>query len=273
MPRVRVLLSLLIGVCLLSSTVASQPKPYRILVCNDDGARAPGILAVARALKGLGEVLVVAPADNQSGKGHSITIGKPIMREDLMLEEGINAVSLTATPVSTMKVALKNIVSQRPDLVVSGINRGYNLGTSAYLSGTVGAAREAAIAGIPAIAASLATPAATDYTAAAGVTLKIARYVKGRGLPRGVFLNVNIPGTFTATRLTSQAPSSGGSETFEELRDAQGRTFYKNTFVEGGTDSEGTDTWAVAHGFVAVTPLHATEYDAKATKQLKGLTK
>jgi 5'-nucleotidase len=249
--------------------------PYRILVANDDGVRAPGLLAVAQALQVLGEVTIIAPAENQSGKGHSITIAEPIFRDEVLLAGGLRATSLTATPVSTVKVALAKIMANRPDLVVSGINRGTNLGLAAYLSGTAGAAREAASQGIPAIAASLAMPA-TDYTAAADVTLRVARHVKEHGLPRGVFLNVNIPTgtsqTLKGLLITAQSMSGGGVESFAEQKHPSGRTMYWNVYEEGGTDAEGTDVWAVQQGYVAITPLKVGEYDARPAAALKALT-
>src|SRR5215211_5873079 len=135
MQRTRVLLALLLGLALL----------------------APALAALAQILQAIGEVTVVAPAENHSGAGHSIVTSQPIFREDLTLPNGLKAIGLAATPVSTMAVALRNILAKpRPDLVVTGINRGFNLGFSGYLSGTVGGAREAAMFGIPSIATSLA---------------------------------------------------------------------------------------------------------------------
>lgn len=268
----------LIAACLplVGSTQApvQSAKPYRILVSNDDGVRAPGILAVARALQSLGEVTIVAPAENQSGKGHSITIAEPIFRDEVTLPGGLRAIGLTATPASTVKVALMKIVTPKPDLVVSGINRGYNLGLAAYLSGTVGAAREAASHGIPAIAASLSMPA-TDYAAAAEATLRIARHVKENGVPAGAFLNVNIPsGTFDSFKgfmVTTQAMSAGGIESFAEQKHPNGRTFYWNVYEEGGTAPEGTDMWAVAQGYVAIVPMKVSEYNAEVGAALRKL--
>jgi 5'-nucleotidase len=257
---------------------ASAPRPaapYRILVTNDDGVRAPGMLAVALALQSLGEVTIVAPAENQSGKGHSITIAEPIFRDEVTLAGGLRAIGLAATPVSSVKVALGNIVRPRPDLVVSGINRGYNLGLSAYLSGTVGAAREATSRGIPAIAASLATPASSDYTAAADATLRVARRVKENGLPEGIFLNVNIPAgtlqTWKGFMITTQAMSAGGVERFDERKHPNGRTYYWNVYQEGLKEAKGTDAWAVEEGYVSITPLKVGEYDAQAAARLAAL--
>src|SRR5215207_222258 len=156
-----VLAVILAGCATRSGLITAQqrpdPPPYRILVSNDDGVRAPGIAALAQILQAIGDVSIVAPAENSSGAGHSISTNRDaIFREDLTLPNGLKAIGLTATPASTVNVAIRNIMKPLPDLVVSGINRGLNLGYSGYVSGTVGAARQAAMLGVPAIAASLA---------------------------------------------------------------------------------------------------------------------
>ena len=153
------------------SAQTGQPT-YSILVSNDDGVRAPGILAVAQALQDLGDVTIVAPADNQSGKGHSITISDPIYVDRVTIGPGLQAYSAVATPASCVKVAIGGLMSRKPDLVVSGINRGYNLGMVTYVSGTLGAAREAALMGIPAVAASLTTEE-SDYQPAAQIVRRV----------------------------------------------------------------------------------------------------
>jgi 5'-nucleotidase len=244
-----------------------DPPPYRILVSNDDGVRAPGIAAVAQVLQAIGDVTIVAPAENQSGKGHSIVISEPVFREDLTLPNGMRAIGLTATPASTVNIAIRNIVRPKPDLVVSGINRGYNLAYSAYLAGTVGAAREGAIHGVPAIAASLSEEAAPrDFVAAAEEVLGVARRVKQYGLPAGAFLNVNIPGVppggYKGYMVTTQAKAKSGDESFAEMKHPSGRTIYWNVFKEGaGTAPQGTDAWAVSQGYVSVTPMRLGEED------------
>jgi 5'-nucleotidase len=272
MHCVRVFLALVVSVWFLAPAFARQAPPYRILISNDDGVRAPGLAAVAQILQAIGQVIVVAPADNQSGKGHSITIAEPIFREDVTLPNGLKAIGLTATPASTVKVALNNIVVPKPDLVVAGINRGYNLGLSAYVSGTVGAAREAAMAGIPAIAASTAVDV-NDWGFAAEEVLGVARRVKQYGLPPHTFLNVNVPpppsGSGKGYRVTTQAMTQGGDERFAEAKHPAGRTIYWNMYTEGGTAPEGTDVWAVANGFVAVTPMQVGEIEPKLVEALK----
>ena len=165
-----------------------------------------------------------------------------------------------ATPATTVNVAIRNIVQPLPDLVVSGINRGYNLGYSAYLSGTVGAAREAAMHGVPAIAASVQEEDANrNYGNAAEEVLGVARRVKQYGLPKYTFLNVNVPampaGGYRGYRITTQALQHGGEERFVETPHPSGRTVYWNVYKEGATAPEGTDIHAVSEGYVSVTPL------------------
>jgi 5'-nucleotidase len=258
------------GCALRGGAVAQQrpdPPPYRILVSNDDGVRAPGIAAVAQILQAIGDVHIVGPAENQSGKGHSIVTSEPVFREDITLPNGMRAIGLTATPASTVNIAIRNIVKPRPDLVVSGINRGYNLAYSVYLSGTDGAAREGAIHGVPAIAASLAEEAMPrDVVAAAEEVLGVARRVKQYGLPPGVFLNVNIPGVpqggYKGYMVTTQARGKSGDESFAEMTHPSGRTIYWNVFKEGaGSAAQGTDAWAVSQGYVSVTPMRLGEDD------------
>ncbi len=255
--------------------VAAWPRaqaPYRILLTNDDGVTAPGLLAAADALRALGQVQIVAPAENQSAKGTALTTADPIHRTDVTLPNGMAAIGLTATPATTTRIAITKIAVVRPDLLVSGINSGVNTGLAAYISGTVAAAREAASMGIPAIASSLAFRAASDvasYRAAAEVTLKVATTVKARGLPRGIFLGVNVPAgtmqTFKGIRLTAQGTSLGVQDTYEErMSPRTGKPYYWNRIVEGATDAEGTDSWAVPDGWVAVTPYKVGEFD-KAT--------
>jgi 5'-nucleotidase len=274
-------LALLLAIALLVPVAAQQrqPPPYRILISNDDGVRAPGIAAVALILQAIGDVTIVAPAENQSGKGHSIVTSDPVYREDLTLPNGLRAIGLSTTPASTVNIAIRNIVQPKPDLVVSGINRGYNLGFSAYLSGTVGAAREGAMHGVPAIAVSLGeTGAPRDFPAAAEELLGVARRVKQYGLPPNTFLNVNIPpvpqGGYKGYQITTQALLRGGTETFAETRHpSTGRTIYWNVFEEGASGPQGTDLWAVENGYVSVTPMKLGETDASQMETLRGIFK
>jgi 5'-nucleotidase len=262
---------------LLAVTAAQQPtRSYRILISNDDGVRAPALPVLAQALRPLGEVTIVAPVENQSGVSQGLTGAPPIAREDLTLTGGLSAIGLSATPATTIQIAIKNIVMPRPDLVVTGINTAYNLGASAYLSGTVGAARQAVIEGVPAVATSMATPAvARDLMPAAQQVAGVVRQVRDRGLPAQTFLNVNIPpmptGGYKGYQVTSQAAVRGGVEAFVEgKRPGTNQTVYWSVYTEGAAAPQGTDVWAVNNGYVSVTPMHLGEYDEKLAVTLRG---
>ena len=281
MQRTRILLSLLVAAVLLAPASAQQvrqPPPYRILVSNDDGVRSPGIAALAQILQAIGDVSIVAPAENFSGAGHSIsTSSDAIFRDDLTLPNGLKAIGLTATPASTMNVAIRNILKPLPDLVVTGINRGYNLGYSGYVSGTLGGARQAAMLGVPAIATSLAAAGVPrDLPYAAEEVLGVARRAKQYGLPPRTFLNVSIPempsGGYKGYTVTTQATQHGGEESFAETKHpGDQRTIYWNVYKEGpGGAPQGTDVWAVANGYVSVTPLKVGETDESQINALKG---
>lgn len=281
--RARVLAALLLAAAVLVPAAAQQrrpaPPPYRILVSNDDGVRAPGLSALAQVLQAIGEVTIVAPAENQSGKGHSVITSEPIYRDDVTLPNGLKAIGLTATPVTAMSVALKNIATPKPDLVVTGINRDLNLGFNAYLSGTLGGAREAAMQGVPAIATSIeAAGVPRDLVYAAEEVLGVARRVKQWGLPPLTFLSVQIPampqGGYKGYRVTTGASTPGGETRFAEAKHpASGRTIYWNVYKEGETTTapEGTDIWAVRNGYVSVTPMKVGETDPSQLARLRDI--
>ena len=211
--KARVLLTLLLTSCLLASAGAQQfrqPPPYRILVVNDDGVNAPGLAAVAQALQAIGTPIIVAPADNQTGKSNAIVSTEPVFRQDVTLPNGLPAIGLTATPASAVAIAIKNLLMPAPDLVVSGVNSAYNLGYAAMFGGTVGAARTAAMLGIPAIAISQDAGAfRKELVFAAEEAIWVARRVKAYGLPKNTYLNVNVPpmpaGGYKGYMITSQA--------------------------------------------------------------------
>ena len=273
MRGARAVIVVSLSLWLLAPAAAQQPTPaqksYRILISNDDGVRSPGLAALAQTLQAIGDVTIVAPSDNYSGAGHSIVTTAPVFREELTLPNGLKAIGLSATPASTMDIALRNIVSPLPDLVVTGINRGYNLGFSIYVSGTNGGAREAAFRAIPAIATSLATSVSPqEFGLAAEEVLGVARRVKEHGLPKYAFLNVNIPprpaAGYKGFMVTTAAMMKGGTESFAEVqRPASSQTTYWDVYTpENGAAPQGTDIWAVANGYVSVTPLKVGETDA-----------
>ncbi len=232
-----------------------------IIVTNDDGYTAPGILSLAEAMQDLGEVRVCAPATNQSASGHKITLHQNISYSRCAIGAGIPAIAVAGSPADCIALSLLGLVDERPDIVVSGINRGENMAQDLTYSGTVTAALEAAISGIPAVAFSLAQADAdspADYRVAAQVAPAIAEMVLKQGLPPFTILNVNVPPV----------------ERLEQLRGIrltrQGVRIYRDCLVEVGegvvrvegepptanTDELGTDVWAVHRNFVSVTPVH-----------------
>jgi 5'-nucleotidase len=280
----RLLLLYILTACACAQVVATAPAapaaplpaqhPYRILVTNDDGVRAPGILAVAQALQSLGEITIAAPSENQSGKSHAIVTSEPIFVEQVTLTGGLRGYSIVATPATCVKVGVGALMAERPDLIVSGINRGYNLGMVTYASGTVGAAREAALMGIPAIASSLSVDE-TNYAPGAEIVRKVAQMVRDRGLESGVLLNVNIPPgpspAIKGVRVTRQSRQSG-EERFEEQRSPTGRRMFWSIWKDPTGDVDGTDVWATEHGYASVTPLRANEFDPKTYDAWQKLT-
>jgi len=269
----------LLALCALQPARAQSAAPFRILISNDDGVRAPGLPVLAQALKPLGDVVIVAPAEDQSGISQAVNTIQPIFREDVTLAGGLRAIGLSATPATTIQIAIKNIMMPKPDLVVTGINTAYNLGYSAYLSGTVGAARQAVLEGVPAIAASMAASAVPrDVNAAAQQVAGLVRQVQAHHLAPQTFLNVNIPpmpaGGYTRYEVTTQAPARAGVETFAETkRPGTNRTIYWSVYAEGANAPEGTDIWAVNHGSVSVTPMHVGEFDAGLAGELRAWLK
>ena len=233
-----------------------------ILVCNDDGINAPGIAALAAAMDALGEVYVVAPATEQSAVGHAITVRDPVRAYpwSFTVPSGeVPAYAVSGTPADCVKLAVNQLLPRRPDLVVSGINRGPNTAVNVIYSGTVSAATEAAILGIDAIAFSLCNWEAQDYHAAAHYAQRIARTVLTHGLPPGILLNVNIPDlpleAIKGIAITRQARSRW-EESFAERRDPYNQPYYWLTgrFVNLD-DGDDTDLEAVEQGYVSITPL------------------
>lgn len=279
----RALFALLVVAYLLAPVGAQQfrqPPPYRILVVNDDGVRAPGIAAVAQALQAIGNPIIVGPNDNQTGKGHSIITTEPVLRQDMTLPNGLPAIGLSATPASVVNIAIRNIVMPRPDLVVSGVNTEYNLGLSTQVSGTVGAAREAAVHGIPAIAVSMSGAVfPKELVYAAEEAVWVARRVKQWGLPPNTFLNVNVPamppGGYKGYMITRQGQVRTGTESFVEMKHPSGRTIYWNVYSErkSAPQPEGTDFWAVENGWVSVTPMTIDETDTSQFDALRQIFK
>lgn len=226
-----------------------------ILVTNDDGIQSPGILVLAEQLATLGEVVIVAPDRERSAVSHALTLHAPLRADEL--RPGFFAVD--GTPTDCVNLAIHGLLGRKPDLVVSGINRGGNMGDDLTYSGTVAAAMEATLMGVPALAFSLEAQRflAEDFAVAATVAVDLARQALSTRLPMDTFLNINVPAGFPAgIRLTRQGRRRF-SDLIEKKSDPRGRSYY---WLGAGQvsfeDAEGTDFHAVSQGYVSVTPLH-----------------
>lgn len=231
----------------------------RILVSNDDGFFTDGIKSLAKALRRLGEVWVVAPDREQSASGHSLTLHRPIRAKPIDKENHIYAID--GTPTDCVNLAVNRLMPEKPDLVVSGINRGANLGDDVTYSGTVAAALEAALLGLPAIAVS-AVPNAKDefhYEAAADFAAHLAEQVMKNKLAPGSILNVNVPSEAEVGERRCVVCKMGRrvyDDILEERLDPRGRPYYwvGGAFVESRIDPD-TDCEAAAHHKISVTPI------------------
>jgi 5'-nucleotidase len=227
----------------------------RILVTNDDGVHAAGIKALADALRPLGEVLVVAPQQESSAIGHALTLRRPLRLEQLA--DDVYGVDGTPTDCVNLAVAVL-LKGALPDLVVSGINTGWNLGDDITYSGTVSGALEAALLGAPAMAVSLMRTRdwTFDFGPSAAVAVDVARHVLDEGLPERVFLNVNVPkGQPKGVKLTVQGKRNHVT-TISERIDPRGQHYY---WIEEGRDDwdphDRSDFLACREGYVSITPL------------------
>jgi len=226
-----------------------------ILVTNDDGILSPGLTVLAEHLQPLGEVRVVAPDRERSAAGHSLTLHAPLRAEEV--RTGWYAVD--GTPTDCVNLGIHGLLRKVPQLVVSGINRGSNLGDDVTYSGTVSAAMEATLMGAPAMAVSLASGPyeAEDFSVAARLTARFAALLLRRRLPKDTFLNINIPrGTPSGISITRQGRRRY-SDLVVEKTDPRGRKYYWIGGSDLGFENEpGTDSSAVLAGQVSVTPLH-----------------
>jgi 5'-nucleotidase len=226
--------------------------PPLLLVTNDDGVHAPGIKALGKALQPLGEVCVVAPDREVSACSQALTLKHPLRAE--RIEENVHAVD--GTPADCVNLAVVKLLPRRPDLVLSGINRGANLGEDIFYSGTVGGAREGTFFGLAAIAFSLAAKAETDFSHAAAFAARLVSLVLEKGLPERTLLNVNVPpGLPRGAAITIQGRREHEGTILEAL-DPRRRTYY---WIEEGRDrwlsDEMSDIHAVRQGLISITPL------------------
>ncbi|MCK4738829.1 MAG: 5'/3'-nucleotidase SurE [Deltaproteobacteria bacterium] len=244
------------------ATESNTDKPL-ILVCNDDGIRSEGLSALALALRRIGEVYVVAPDREQSAVGHSLTLHRPLRFEEIAPKW----YSVDGTPTDCVTLAVHGkVLPRRPTLVVSGINKGANLGEDVSYSGTVSAAMEGTLLGIPSIAISLEGKRGFDFAPSAKFAAKVASTVLKKNLPKDTLLNINIPHQkkIKGVRLTSQGKRIYGDVVIEK-EDPRGKKYYwiggDMLRWEGGED---TDFAAITKGYISITPIHLdmTNYSA-----------
>lgn len=232
-----------------------------ILVTNDDGITAPGIRKLIEIMNTLGDVVVVAPDSPQSGMGHAITINSTLYCSPLTIDDGVQIeYSCSGTPVDCVKLAVNEILNRKPDLCVSGINHGANSSINVIYSGTMSAAVEAGIEGIPAIGFSLLDYNwEADFDQSAEYIRKIAETVLKEGMPPDVVLNVNIPKVkkekIKGIKICRQAKAYWKEE-FDKRTNPQGRNYYWLTGKFVNEDKgEDTDEWALAHNYISVVPV------------------
>jgi 5'-nucleotidase len=226
--------------------------PKRILVTNDDGISAPGIKALEQSMLPLGEVTVIAPDREMSATSQSISLHTPLRIHQIDERH----YSVGGTPADSVILALYYILPQPPDLVVSGINPGGNMGENVVYSGTVGGAMEAAVHGVPAFAISLVSRSDQDFSAAAAFATRLAAKILEEGLDRGVCLNVNVPrGDVNGVRITRQSQKISQNLVLEQ-KDPRGRPHYWLDEMVELTDVEpDSDNGAVREHHISLTPL------------------
>lgn len=229
-----------------------------LLVTNDDGVKAPGIQALAEAMQQFGTIHIVAPARNQSASGHKKTLFNDIDIEEITLANGMSALAIDGSPADCIALSAMGLRDFPPRLVVSGINRGENMGQDITYSGTVTAALEAAIHGVPALAISLSdhsADAVEDYAEASKIAVHVVHKMlqDTKGLPPFTILNLNVPkGKVKGIRVTRQ----GVRIYRDEMEQDGNKVRIVGEPPTGVLDEVGTDLWAVHNGYASLTPIH-----------------
>ena len=234
-----------------------------ILIVNDDSIFSDGIKALWEAMSEIGNTTVVAPKSEHSGSGHAITISRPLQSEKINLECGLSGHAVNGTPADSVKFATSLLMEKKPDILVSGINPGSNVGQSILYSGTVSAAREGTFRGISSIAISLDGDSNIDYSSAKDISKNIVQSVLKNGLPNDTLLNVTIPNIpkeeMKGFKITKQG-SMYFIDNFEKVENSSGLESYWLKANQNDPDiSKDNDSVAVKEGFISVTPLHSEQ--------------
>lgn len=249
-------------------------KPL-ILITNDDSINAKGLHVLIDTVKEIGEVYVVAPAEPHSGQSSAFTVNSPIRINEHEQYHGARVFSVTGTPVDCVKLAMHHIVPRKPDLLLSGINHGSNAGNSVIYSGTMGAAFEACMLGIPAIGYSLLHHSLTaDFTECIPFIDEVTRKVLRYGLPHGVCLNINFPAKVHIEGLkVCRSAFSHWTEEYQEYLDPHGKPFYWLTgrIVNDEPDATDTDLYWLDRRYATVVPVRADQNALDTIKPLSEL--
>ena len=265
---------ILVLVLLLPVIARGQERPH-ILLTNDDGIDADGIRAMYEALREIGRVTVSAPAVNQSGVGHAVTLGNnPIYVNSRTDEHGSDWHAVGGRPSDSVRLALHELLDEAPDIVVSGSNRGQNLGPITHISGTLGAAREATFYGIPAIAVSLQIGRTMDYEGAARFTATLVRQYLENGLPVGSFISVNYPALrpdqIKGARVVPLSKTLPLHFTFNEGRTPGGQRFFWPGLAPASDIETDTDWGVMEDAYIAVTPMRLDQTDHESLSAVGG---
>ena len=245
----------------------------KILITNDDGYQAEGILALAKALKEIADIVVVAPTGEKSGTSSSITIYNPLRYKAIKNDLGIDIFAVNGTPVDSVKLGLSKLIKGTIDLVVSGINNGPNIAMNTCYSGTVGAAMEGAIWGIPAIAVSIGSYTELDYETPA---MFMKEYIKTLDLSiidKGSLLNINVPNIpykdikgHKYTSISTHSYLNNYEERSDTFRD---KYYWLSDYEKEGTHEDDSDVVALASGYVSISPMKASLIDDRLLLKLK----
>lgn len=248
----------------------------RILLTNDDGIYSVGIYALYKKIKRLGECTVVAPDAERSAQGHAITLTVPLRVNEVKRDGKFFGYAVSGTPADCVKIALMALMKERkPNLIISGINRGPNLGINILYSGTVSGATEGAILGIPSFAISLASFKWDNFEAALDFSYKLAKMILSKKLPVRTLLNVNVPALpkskIKGVKIARQGMSTFYQESYDRREDPNKGVYYwlRSRRIEIAGD-EMTDAVAIKNGYISITPLH---YDMTDYEDLELLTR
>lgn len=244
-----------------------------IIISNDDGFNAKGIRALRNEISKVADVIMVAPETEQSAVGHAITLSSPLKVRKVVEQGEFLGYAVNGTPADCIKIAVTVLLEEPPELVISGINQGGNMGTCVIYSGTVSAATEAATMGIPAMAISLDSFESHDFSVAAAFAKKIFPTVIKNGLPEGVSLNINVPAVPASEIKGAVVTRQGKSrviETFDKRTDPRNNTYYWMAGeMEMNEVEEGTDCELVEKNYISVTPIHYDLTHKKSIEMLK----